>query len=110
MLARYESNYRISGVTLEQAHRHLELELELTQQLLASTPENRRETFERCYGELYRQLPWLTGIGGKGNLRPWLQLVGTDPASIYEVGSGSGALARLLVDAGHIVEATDISS
>ena len=64
LVARYRANYGLDTsveLTLQQVREHLELERDLTQQLRASTPEARTATFERCYNELYSELPWLAG-------------------------------------------------
>lgn len=109
LVARYEANYGLSGVTPDQPRRHLALERALTQKLLESTPEDRWEVFETCYDELYAGLPWLAGTGGQTDADRWGRLVGREPAEVYEVGSGAGALARELRRLGHAVEATDVS-
>jgi 2-polyprenyl-3-methyl-5-hydroxy-6-metoxy-1,4-benzoquinol methylase len=109
LVARYEATYDVHGITLEQMHEHLQLEHQLTQELLASTDGERHETFERCYDALYQQLPWLAGTGGPKENDRWLPLVGEPPKSIYEIGSGAGHFAVDLAARGHQVEATDIS-
>lgn len=112
LVARYRANYGLDDsveLTGEQIRGHLELERKLTEELLASTPESRAATFERCYTELYSQLPWLTGTGGAFDASQWVAALGPPPQRIYEVGSGAGALARELGGRGYEVEATDVS-
>ena len=113
LVARYRANYGLSDdvdLTAEQIRGHLELERALTAALLASTPETRTATFERCYDELYRRLPWLTSTGAPRSPSQWTAALGRPPQRVYEVGSGAGALALALADLGYDVEATDISS
>jgi 2-polyprenyl-3-methyl-5-hydroxy-6-metoxy-1,4-benzoquinol methylase len=111
VVARYEANYGLpsGSVSAEQVRSHLELERRLTRELLASLPVQRWETFERCYDELYVQLPWLVGAGGPADTEHWKRLIGRAPQRIYEIGSGAGEFARALALAGHNVEATDVS-
>jgi SAM-dependent methyltransferase len=112
LLARYRATYGIDDavqLSAEQAKSHLELELRLTQELLASSPATRWETFERCYNELYEALPWLKQSGGGEDHDRWQALLGAAPKRIYEVGSGTAKLALALARNGHYVEATDIS-
>lgn len=112
ILARYRTTYGLAegSVSYADIFDHLELELRLTAELLASTPSTRTQTFERCYNELYEKLPWLAGVGAEPDSDRWLALLGKRPQHVYEVGSGSGKLARALVAAGFDVDATDISS
>lgn len=102
----------------QDVHAHWDLERRLTAELLASTPETRWEVFERAYTELYGgALPWLGGGDPEGELTArrgeygdWVALVGTDrPLDVYEVGAGSGGLARALAAAGHRVVATEVT-
>ncbi len=112
LVDRYKRNYRITeDITEEQVNRHLELELQLTAQLLRSTPADRRQVFVDAYSRLYRELPWLNVAddGRAVDARDWERLVGPPPASVYEVGSGRGALARALAARGYGVEATEIT-
>ncbi len=112
LIDRYRSNYNFRDdleLTEEQIRRHLELERRLTAELLASSRDERWEVFERCYGELYQELPWLNEGAPERALEDWPALVGPPPRRIYEVGSGQGGLARTLVEAGYEVEATDVT-
>jgi len=62
LINRYRSNY---GIPLEVAFtediilEHWNLEKQLTQELLDSTPTNRWEVFDRCYTTLYSKPEWL---------------------------------------------------
>jgi SAM-dependent methyltransferase len=113
LLGRYRRNYGISDDTLEptigQVRFHLELERSLTAELLTSTPENRWETFQRCYDRLYTSLPWLSSTGTEPDVEVWARVLGSPPQRIYEVGSGAGHLAAALAASGFDVTATDIS-
>ncbi|HWI22365.1 MAG TPA: class I SAM-dependent methyltransferase, partial [Baekduia sp.] len=114
LLARYRANYGLGddvSLTEDQVLFHLKLERGLTDELRASTSENRRETFERCYDRLYSELPWLasTGTPEAVDSAQWIAALGPAPQKIYEVGSGDGGLARSLVHAGYSVEATEIT-
>ena len=113
LLERYRSNYGLDDgvdLSIEQVRHHLDLEQRLTAELLESSEDERWRTFERCYDELYRGLPWLTGTGGAADPSPWMATLGRPPRRIYEVGSGAGKLARMLAEAGYDVEATDVST
>lgn len=112
MLARYRATYALGDdveLTVEQASEHLRLERKLTAELLDSSPAGRWDTFERCYNELYTALPWLIDAGGIPDAASWGALIGPAPKRVYEVGSGTGALARALAASGYLVEATDIA-
>jgi SAM-dependent methyltransferase len=113
LVERYKRNYKLEGdVTEEQIQRHLELERALTDQLLRSTPGERRDVFAAAYGRLYRELPWLNVVDDERmspDAADWAGLIGPPPARVYEVGSGSGALARGLAARGYDVEATEIT-
>lgn len=112
LLVRYHEAYGLARGTVdaEQARHHIELEVELTQRLLDSTPATRWQTFERCYEQLYEELPWLKSTGG-GGYDPdlWTRLLGRPGLRVYEVGSGAGGLASALAAAGYEVTATDVS-
>lgn len=113
LLKRYRSNFAIppsQPLTEAQVRRHLDLERALTRELLASSPETRWETFERCYSRLYAELPWLNaGEPTRHVLGDWPTLIGPPPRRVYEVGSGSGALARALAAEGYGVVATEVT-
>jgi 2-polyprenyl-3-methyl-5-hydroxy-6-metoxy-1,4-benzoquinol methylase len=113
LMERYRANYGLGAdvtLTPEQVQFHLELERSLTDELRASTPATRRATFEHCYGELYRQLPWLASTGAPEDTSQWTAVLGPPPLRIHEVGSGAGSLARGLAALGYAVEATEITS
>lgn len=114
LVARYRANYGIAddvALTGEQMRSHLELERALTDQLRASTPQTRRETFERCYDELYGKLPWLASTGTPPDVdaSQWTAALGAPPQRVHEIGSGAGGLARSLAALGYTVEATEIT-
>ena len=112
LLARYREAFGLTGETVlteAQVRHHLELETALSDELRASAPAVRHETFERCYDRLYSELPWLAGTGGVPNPGLWSDLIGPPGARVYEVGSGAGELAVGLARAGYRITATDIS-
>lgn len=111
----YRQNYCL-GAEIEADHvkRHLNLEFNLTQRLLASSPETRWKTFYDCYTTLYSELPWLNKSDGKSveGIEPdvllWGRLIGS-PAKIFEVGSGRARLLTYLASIGHSCVATEIT-
>ncbi len=116
LVERYRRNYGLgTEVTEEMVMAHWHLERDLTRQLLDSTPETRWESFDRAYSELYRALPWLREDTADDASRApaefslWPHLVGKPPASVYEIGSGEGALARHLAGLGYEIRATEIT-
>jgi len=119
LVARYRANYGLPDsvpVTDATVLGHWQLERRLTQELLASTPQTRAATFERCYSELYGALPWLRQEGEAARATTaaehgiWPLLIGPPPCEVYEVGSGDGSLARYLAGLGYTCRATEITS
>ncbi len=110
LVERYKRNYGLGeGITFENVQRHATLEGELTDELLASTPERRAETFSRAYSKLYIELPWLTGTGAHSGGAQWASLM-RPGSSVYEIGSGAGYLINYLGRAGFNCMATDLST
>jgi SAM-dependent methyltransferase len=119
LINRYKKNYQIpydANISEEMILRHWELEKRLTKQLLESTPENRWETFDRCYTKLYSELEWLNKYTGSSiALTPakryaiWPILIGEPPKNIYEIGSGKGELINYLATYGYNCKGTEIS-
>ena len=114
VLVRYRQNYGLPREapepTMEQVKFHLELERSLTaERTPPSTPENRWETFQRCYDLLYTSLPWLSSTGSNPDVTTWTRMIGRPPQRVYEIGSGAGRLAAGLASNGFEVTATDIS-
>ena len=121
LIERYKKNYGISSdacVTEKMILRHWELEKELTQELLSSTPDNRFEVFENCYSRLYSELEWLnqyvkTDISHSAmeqQFRIWFTLIGAPLSQrIYEVGSGKADLISFLARNGYACVATEIT-
>ncbi len=119
LINRYRWNYGIAKdaeLTEEMILAHWTLEQRLTRELLESKPENRWETFERCYTTLYGELEWLNRLTGGTNTTPpaeryqhWAELIGTTPKSVYEVGSGKAAMIGYLAQLGHQCTATEIT-
>jgi SAM-dependent methyltransferase len=112
LLERYVRNYGLDSAPpngVDDVRFHFDLETRLTQELLASTAEDRWDVFNRAYSELYEKLPWLSQSGGTPDPERWERLIGPAPRRVYEVGSGAGGLARALAEHGYTVVATDIS-
>lgn len=119
LVKRYIEQYSFPDeacITEEMVIRHWELEKELTKKLLESSVENRWEVFDYCYSKLFSDLDWLHKyVEKKGQLAPEVQYksyidqIGTEPKSIYEVGSGQGRLISYLASLGHLCRATEIS-
>ncbi|MEQ1742870.1 MAG: class I SAM-dependent methyltransferase [Candidatus Nitrotoga sp.] len=119
LINRYRWNYGIAKdaeLTEKMILAHWTLEQRLTRELLESTPENRWETFERCYTTLYGELEWLNRLtGGTDTTSPaeryqhWADLIGSSPKSVYEVGSGKAAMIGHLAQLGHQCTATEIT-
>ena len=119
LVERYKRTYFIpddAPITEEMILDHWELEKRLTQELLASTPENRWEVFEKCYTELYSQLEWINkyvetdpGMNSDFRFQNWLKVIGSPPQTIYEVGSGKAELTTYLARNGFLCKATEIT-
>lgn len=109
IVARYRQNFHLGPeIGIDHVRQHVELEGVLTDRLIASPAAERASMFEEAYTELYSKLPWLASTGFSGGLEPWLMLM-RPGAKVYEVGSGNGALARLLAKNGFNVTATEIT-
>jgi SAM-dependent methyltransferase len=119
LIARYKQNYSISAdadITEDMILAHWELEKSLAGRLLKSGSANRRETFEHCYSVLYGRLEWLNRLEGTSTKtpssklhRPWLDLIGRPPQSVYEIGSGRGELIGYLANCEFKCTATEIT-
>jgi 2-polyprenyl-3-methyl-5-hydroxy-6-metoxy-1,4-benzoquinol methylase len=109
VVARYRRNFHLGPeISMDHVRRHVELEGSLTDRLIAAPSAERASMFEAAYTELYSNLPWLASTTFSGGLEPWLMLM-RPGAKVYEVGSGTGTLARLLARNGFNVTATDIT-
>jgi SAM-dependent methyltransferase len=120
LIARYKAVYSMgveAPVTEEMILAHWELEKQLTQDLLSSTPQNRWETFDRSYTRLYSDLEWLNRSAGES--RPtmrvsrdhekWCTAIGSPPLALYEIGSGKGELITYLARKGFLCKATEVT-
>jgi SAM-dependent methyltransferase len=119
LVARYRRNFGLNpdaALTETAVLEHWHRERAFTRDLLAATAEERTLLFPRIYAELYAGLPWLNAAGDKP--APWeeivahdiLNLLGPSPCRLVELGSGRGRLARRLAEAGHTVQASDVST
>jgi 2-polyprenyl-3-methyl-5-hydroxy-6-metoxy-1,4-benzoquinol methylase len=121
LIERYKANYSIPAevsVTEQMILAHWELEKQLTQDLLSSTPQNRWETFDRSYTRLYSDLEWLNRFVDESPLalaayhkeqEKWRAAIGEPPLKIYEIGSGKGRLITYLAEQGFMCKATEIT-
>lgn len=119
LIARYKQTYAIppgANITEQMILDHWKLEKQLTAELLRSKPENRWETFDRCYTRLYAELPWLNQFSNQADPRSpqerfggWLELIGPPPKAIYEIGSGQGGLISFLARNGYDCKGTEIT-
>lgn len=119
LIKRYKTNYGIPpevNITEQMILAHWELERQLTLELLQSTPENRWDTFERCYTRLYAELEWLNRFVEQANPTPpperfgkWIEVIGSPPKSVYEIGSGKGELISYLAQNGFDCKGTEIT-
>ena len=119
LINRYKGNYKISDDVLiseDMILKHWQLEKALRIRLLESTPENRWETFEKCYTMLYKELEWLNKYSKSGsNVSPeklyakWPLIIGEIPKDIFEIGSGNGLLISYLSNYGYKIKGTEIT-
>jgi len=119
LVSRYKRNYGIpedADVTEEMILAHWELEKRLAGELIRSGKDNRREVFERCYSDLFRELEWLNRLvdsdpaAGPSRLYDdWLDLAGAPPKKIYEIGSGKGQLIAYLAERGFQCRGSEIT-
>lgn len=119
IIKRYKKNYSISAnadILEEMILAHWKLEKRLTKELLRSSPENRWETFERCYSMLYHDLWWLNSLCNTNKqmlsselYKDWVHLIGPLTNKIYEIGSGEGKMIRYLASRGFKCKGTEIT-
>jgi len=93
---------------------HWDLERRLAGELLASSPENRWDVFERCYTTLYSECPWLNdGVDTSDydddlDFGHFLKLL-DGVHDVYEIGSGKARLLSYLARHGFRCVATEIT-
>jgi len=119
LINRYRRNYKIAAdavVTEAMVLTHWDLERRLTRELLTSKPADRWQVFERCYSTLYTELAWLNeSVDSRLQSPPnqryanWLDVIGSSPRRIYEIGSGKAELISWLATLGHDCKATEIT-
>lgn len=118
LVTRYKANYSIPAeaeITEQMILAHWNLERRLTQELLASSAENRWEVFDQCYTRLYAELEWLNRLVGLSDTtvserhETWVTEIGSPPQRIYEVGSGTGTLIAYLAECGFESRGTEIT-
>lgn len=89
-------------VVADRPRAHWELERELREELMASTPANREEVTKRVYDRLFDEIPWHDAeerdpAEEQAYERHWLRLYGplTRPSDVLlDVGCGRGGLVR----------------
>ena len=119
LIRRYRKNFDIpreANISEQMILAHWELEKQLTLELLQSKPEDRWDTFDRCYTRLYAELGWLNRFVGQVNMTQpperygkWIDLIGPPPKSIYEIGSGTGGFLSYLAQKGFACRGTEIT-
>ncbi len=117
LINRYKRNYSIpdvAEVTEQMILTHWELEKKLTNDLLESNSENRWEVFEQAYTNLYSKLEWLNSLSEDrtspaDKFATWIQIIGSPPQKIYEVGSGKAEMITYLAKCGFECKATEIT-
>lgn len=116
VVARYNANYGLTvddGVTIEMVRQHWLLERMLVEQMRATAPETRPVIFAEAYGRLYRECPWLNrpGMeqGAVSELSHFPRLL-DGASSVYEIGSGTGRLIRLLARNGFDCVASEVTA
>lgn len=119
LIERYKNNYCMppdADISEEMILRHWELEQRLTKELLASSPHDRWETFDRCYTALFAELDWLNkyaerdlGMSPAELYGEWADIVGEPPKKIYEIGSGRGELIKYLAERGHECRGSEVT-
>ena len=121
LIARYKAVYCMgvdAPITEQMILAHWELEKQLTEDLLSSTPQNRWETFDRSYTRLYSDLEWINRFAGESSPtvaanreqhKKWRAAIGEPPQAIYEIGSGKGELIEYLAREGFVCRATEVT-
>jgi SAM-dependent methyltransferase len=119
LINRYKNNYDIPAsceITEKAILEHWELEKSLREELLQTTTDNRWEVFESCYTKLYSELAWLNELtndktkeSSDVSFGHWVDLIGSPPKKIYEIGSGKGELISYLAGCGFECKATEIT-
>jgi 2-polyprenyl-3-methyl-5-hydroxy-6-metoxy-1,4-benzoquinol methylase len=114
LIRRYRKFFRISEqtpISEQMVLTHWELERQLTHDLLNTRPEERWETFERCYSQLYQTINWLNKLHGTSTetLEMWRFVLGAPNQKVYEIGSGKGDLISYLAKYGFECRATEIT-
>jgi SAM-dependent methyltransferase len=114
LVRRYKKFFRISEqtpISEQMVITHWELERQLTHDLLNTRPEERWETFERSYSQLYQTISWLNKLSSTstGTLEMWRFVLGSPTQKVYEIGSGKGDLISYLAKHGFDCKATEIT-
>ncbi|MBG1269810.1 class I SAM-dependent methyltransferase [Nostoc sp. WHI] len=124
LITRYKRNYGIPAeveITEDMVLAHWELEKDLTKKLLKSNSENRWEVFERAYTDIYSKLQLQNSLLKKSRptlekkdesvdkYETWIEIIGSPPKKIYEIGSGKGEMIAYFAICGFECKATEIT-
>jgi len=95
--------------------KHWHVERALAQKILHSSPNDRPRITQWAYRQFYKELPWLKdpkfmAVQDPIQKResPIIQLIGSKPQRILEIGSGTGELIQFLSQHGHWCIGTDL--
>jgi len=108
-------NHLDRPATIEMVRAHYYIERRLARSIRESTKEDRAQAAEDAYRRYYQECWWLAAWQKPATADPrefshFLKLLRPFGKRIYEVGSGSGALAQFLCGNGYDCVATDIGS
>jgi SAM-dependent methyltransferase len=119
LITRYKRTYSVPDeveITEQMILDHWELERQLARELIESTPENRWETFERCYTRFFSELKGIHRLLGKGKTtlpheryKIWIDTIGAPPQKIFEIGSGKGGMIAYLAECGFECKGSEIT-
>lgn len=118
LIERYRKCFSLSEVcplTEEMVWKHWRVEQDLAQKILHASPKNRARISKWAYRKLYQELPWLKETKRRAIQKPIeiresavIQLIGSKPQRILEIGSGTGELIQFLSQNGHWCIGTDL--
>lgn len=102
-------------LTEEMVWKHWKIERALAQKILHSSSKDRSRISRMVYRKFYHELPWLTDpkcITVEAPIQEResavIQLIGSQPQQILEIGSGTGELIQFLSQKGHWCIGSDL--